>query len=186
MTRRDQIALYIIGCALMLTLSGGCVEHEYYDYAPIQSDILNGALLVSIQGTALNMGKDGDKVQRGAPYYLGFTFHRSLADSFQKFEVIDLIITGSTTRKEARLGNLETSRVIDLSKMNINDQRLEVNVAAAIPVDAGMNFEPLSVNAKIRIYDYDGKYTEESINIRIETKYRREKRSGLFDKLMSV
>lgn len=142
--------------------------------------------MISVQGTALNMEKEGKKVKRGAPYYLGFTFRRDVSNKFVKMEVLDLTIIGDKTKKEAGLGDLEATRIVDLSKVDANERRLETNIATEIPVDAEMIYEAIRVRARIRIYDEENRHNEKDIDVRLDTKYRKEKRSGFFDKWMSV
>jgi len=176
----------IVGCILVLTLSGGCVEHEYYDYAPVQTNLLNGILVISVQSTASNMEKEGKKVKRGAPYYLGFTFRRDVSNKFVKMEVLDLVIVGEKTNKQAELGDLEATRIVDLSKVDANERRLETNIATEIPANAGVVYEAIRVRARIRVYDEENQYTEKEIDVLLDTKYRKEKRSGFFDKWLSI
>ena len=184
--RKKNTVLNTIGCLIMLILTGGCVEHEYRDYKSIGMDLLDGVLLISIQSRVIPMDEVNRKVEKGAPYSLAFTFHRDISRKFVKMEVVDLIISGVETKNTIRFDKLETTRIIDFSKINIRDQRLEAITGTGIPVESGIIYEPLHIRAKIRIFDSEYNYTEEPLEIHLDTEYRREIRSELFDKWMSV
>ncbi len=186
-TRVGKNWKYTVGVLLVLVLASGCYTHENYDYKNIKIDLFEGKLSFGMINTPHEVGEDTNKQKTvsSAPYVVGFRYRRHISRKFVKMEVLNLIVSGEKTKKEIRFDKLVPRGVPDLSKYG-GKEYLITNVGKGIPIEAGLDYEPLRIRATIRIYETEDLYAEQDIDYVLRTRYRRTRGLIIWAHIMSV
>lgn len=162
------------GIAMVLLM--GCREVHYYEFRPLELDVLSGSMEISLVGKfGENYEKDGEKrLDWGAPYYLQFTYIVPKDDDLDSLVIKDIQLVGEESGSSHSLPDIQNNnaRIYDRGKL------IRVSVGPLSPDE--YSYQNYILSAEIVAYA-DGEEVEEKISARIETDFRTERRSDRFD-----
>lgn len=174
-----------IGIFTMLT---GCREYRYYAFKRVDLGLWHGQLQIEVVGSYKDYSENDKKYQDWTnPYALAFRYFHPNTERVDKIEVSDVVLIGSTSGAKLILGGAESSHKLDLAKwIDKKDQRIEMGTTISALKKMTLAYEPYTLTSNIRLYA-DGKLLEEKkIEVKLETDFKKGKRSDAYDALMGI
>lgn len=166
----------------------GCREYQLYQYKPVNFDMKPGKVfvkLVGMYGTNYDLGGKR-KADQTYPYTLTFALQVPLDYEFTSFVVTDLEIKGKKSGKLFNLPDLKSGRIHGPDEYFPD---LEIQIAKASIGNLNsehFEYEDLSLQATVTIYDRDNMVNEKVIYLLLKTDFNTSSHSDSFDRLMSV
>ncbi|MBX3750666.1 MAG: hypothetical protein KF897_11315 [Opitutaceae bacterium] len=179
------LLIMTIGILTMLT---GCREYRYYAFKRVDLNVWRGQLQIEVVGSYKDYSENNKKYQDWAnPYALAFRYFHSNSERVDKIEVSDVVLTGLASGSKLTLGGAESSHKLDLAKwIDKKDQRIEMGTTISALKNMDLSYESYQLSCVVRLYA-DGKVLEEKkIEVKLETDFKKGKRSDAYDALMGI
>lgn len=179
--------VFLIAFSVMFMF--GCREYHLYKYDPVTLDVLGGELVIALEGTyGQNYTEEGKRLaDYGAPYSLQFMLAMPYEFDLSGIEIKNIQAVGERSKTRISLPEVSSSKVKDPRKRTDPNAKARTVIASI----GGLTTEKLSyetylLTAIVVVYEDKGKTREESISVRLETSYKKDRRSDWFDKNMSI
>ena len=172
----------------ILAMLFGCREYRYYAFKPADLDLWRGQLQVQVVGEYKDYTVDGDKYQDwGNPYHLLFFYYFPNTERVEKIEISNVVLKGLGSGTRVQLDGREGTKRTDIAKFfDKNDQRIRLSVALSDLRNHQLAYEPYLLTCVVRVHA-DGKVLEEKkIEVKLETDFKKGKRSDAYDALMGI
>ena len=142
-----------------------------------------GEFTVNLEGSySENYEKDGKKLADwGFPYSLQFIYSVPKEQRLHKIIVKDIQFTGEETGRQYKLPDIENSRVRVPEDYGLSGDEKIIRASAGLLAADNYKYEAYTLEATVVIYEDADSFKEESVTLKIETNYRKEKRSDWFD-----
>ncbi|TQV78901.1 hypothetical protein FKG94_12860 [Exilibacterium tricleocarpae] len=166
-----------------------CRVYNLYQYKPLALDVLGGELIVSLEGTyGENYEKDGKRfADFGAPYNLKFMLSMPYEYDLVEIQIRDIEIVGEKSKRKFFLPDTGSKKIKNPRNRSNPDATARTVIASVGNLSSeDFEYEPYSLTATVVVYASETSFREEEISLRLETDYKRERRSDWFDKNMSI
>jgi len=172
--------LLIVGILAMGLL--GCREVHIYEYKYVELDLFDGALAINTEGEyGHNYEKDGKKLANYSfPYYIQFTYVVTVSDDLSKIIIKDAELFGEKTKTRHMLEGIESEKVKDYG------EKRQIRISLGPLTAEEYKYQNYRGKATIIIYKTATEFEEKTIEVLLETDYKKERRSDKFDEIMSV
>lgn len=172
----------------ILTMLTGCREYRYYAFKRVDLDLWHGQLQIEVVGSYKDYSENDKKYQDWTnPYALAFRYFHPNSERVDKIEVSDVVLIGSTSGTKLILGGAESSHKLDLAKwIDKKDQRIEMGTTISTLKNMNLPYEPYQLGCVVRLYADGRLLVEKRIDVKLETDFKRGKRSDTYDALMGI
>jgi len=166
----------------------GCREYRQFAFKPVEINVWHGQLLVEVEGKPKAYEVDGKKYEDwGNPYYLLFSYYFPNTERVDKIEISNVVLAGLGSGTRVQLDSREGTKQTDIAKwFDKKDQRIRISVALSDLRNHQLVYEPYLLTCVVRVHA-DGKVLEEKkIEVKLETDFKKGKRSDTYDALMGI
>ncbi|MBV1878000.1 MAG: hypothetical protein KUG79_10205 [Pseudomonadales bacterium] len=172
----------------VMTLLSACREYSLYQYHAATLEVLGGDLVVALEGTyGKNLTLDGqDRATYGFPYSLKFMLSMPYERELKGLTVKDLVTIGEKSNRRIELPDIESFKVKDPRKRS-DPSALAKTVIASLGnlTSKDLDYENYTVKATIIVHGNNNNQREEKIKLKLNTNFKKEKRSDWLDGKLS-
>jgi hypothetical protein len=171
----------VIVIMIFLAFLSGCRTYLMYEYKPTSINILNGRLLIALDGTyGKNYNSKGTNyADYKSPYSLRFTYLRENELPLKGIKIQEIVLIGKSNKNKLFSDDMESW------KIKYNKEKGILLISQPIEID-NKNYQNYLLKAKTIVFSDSLHYEELEINLELKTEFHRDYRSDFFDKWMGI
>lgn len=177
----------ILMSLVFLSSLTACREYQHFKYTPVVTDILNGRLVVSLEGSP--SGDDNQEITRYAyPYTLRFRLTMPYeVMEISGIEVENIVLTSVNANRAVTLPNTRSTSIRDPRKHDPTAASKSALATIRNLQKTDLPYDAYRLTATINVLaERPPKKTPHNITILLETDYEGEYRSDWLDKMLGV
>lgn len=179
-----QWSLLGIGLMILSTLIG-CRAVEHYLYKDIEMPLFEGKLQIAVQATPKDYDLDGKRLTKyEAPYSIRLKFVTE-SGNIEKIYVSNITLENQKTGAVIPLISRERQK----SSKHPYEEKSIQSVSVGIGYEGetrDWSYEPYVLKAHVCVYRDAENFDEQTIEVLLEPKFKKSRRSDTFDSIMSI